>query len=81
MKRNPFIKHTLDKTHLQIEDQLQKFNIISHYIHCVDKRRYSNAQYLLHIVTQLPLEMVSAGLHWDRSMSRHILPFELMFGW
>ncbi len=29
----------------------------------------------------LPLEMVKAGLHWSRKMSRHMLPFELIFGW
>jgi len=26
-------------------------------------------------------EMVNAGDHWDRNMSRHIEPLELMFGW
>ena len=30
---------------------------------------------------KVPLEMVSAGLHCDRSMSRHILPLEFMLGW
>lgn len=28
----------------------------------------------------LPLEMVNAGLHWSRRMSKQMLPFELMFG-
>jgi hypothetical protein len=27
-----------------------------------------------------PFEMVKAGLHWSRRMSRQILPLELMFG-
>lgn len=26
-------------------------------------------------------EIVSAGLHWSRKISRQMLPFELMFGW
>jgi len=29
---------------------------------------------------QVPLEMVRAGLHWSRKMSKHMLPLELMFG-
>ena len=29
----------------------------------------------------VPFEMVKAGLHWSRRMSRHMLPLELMFGW
>ena len=28
----------------------------------------------------IPLEMVRAGLHWSRRISRQIDPFELMFG-
>lgn len=28
-----------------------------------------------------PLEMVSAGLHWDRKISRQILPLLFMLGW
>lgn len=28
-----------------------------------------------------PLEIVRAGLHWSRRMSRQMLPFELMLGW
>jgi hypothetical protein len=27
------------------------------------------------------LEMVRAGLHWSRRMSRQMLPLELMLGW
>jgi len=26
-------------------------------------------------------EIVKAGLHWSRRMSRQMLPLELMFGW
>lgn len=29
----------------------------------------------------LPLEMVNAGDHWDRRISRQMLPLLLMFGW
>lgn len=29
----------------------------------------------------LPFEMVKAGLHWSRRMSKHMLPLELMLGW
>ena len=29
----------------------------------------------------IPFDMVRAGLHCDRRISRHMLPFELMFGW
>ena len=29
----------------------------------------------------LPLDMVSAGLHCDLRMSRHMLPLLLMLGW
>ena len=29
----------------------------------------------------LPFEIVSAGLHWDRRISRQILPLLFMLGW
>ena len=29
----------------------------------------------------VPLEIVRAGLHWSRRMSRQMLPLELMLGW
>jgi hypothetical protein len=29
----------------------------------------------------IPLEMVNAGLHWSRRMSKQMLPLELMLGW
>lgn len=29
----------------------------------------------------IPLEIVNAGLHWSRRMSRQMLPLELMLGW
>jgi hypothetical protein len=31
--------------------------------------------------SNIPFEMVSAGLHWSRRMSRQMLPFALMLGW
>jgi hypothetical protein len=30
---------------------------------------------------EVPLEMVRAGLHWSRRMSKQMLPLELMLGW
>ncbi len=30
---------------------------------------------------RIPLEMVKAGLHWSRRMSKQMLPLELMLGW
>jgi len=40
----------------------------------------------MHIITSAvngwkPLLMVNAGDHWDRRMSRQMLPLLLMFGW
>lgn len=32
-------------------------------------------------LSDTPFEMVNAGLHWSRRMSRQMLPFELMLGW
>lgn len=29
----------------------------------------------------IPFEMVNAGLHWSRRMSRQMLPLELILGW
>jgi hypothetical protein len=29
----------------------------------------------------IPFEIVNAGLHWSRRISKQMLPFELMFGW
>lgn len=40
-------------------------------------RRYGNQDCRL---LNVPLEIVSAGLHWSRRMSKQMLPFELMFG-
>lgn len=37
--------------------------------------------YLIIKKVTLPFEIVSAGDHWERSMSRQILPLLFMLGW
>jgi hypothetical protein len=35
---------------------------------------------IVYLMMRVPFEIVRAGLHWSRRMSKQMLPFELMFG-
>lgn len=45
-----------------------------------DYARVSHLARLQICIKLVPLEIVRAGLHWSRRMSKQMLPFELMFG-
>ena len=45
------------------------------------KLTYIVDQWMRGKLTYIPFEMVRAGDHWERSISRHILPLLLMLGW
>lgn len=63
----------IDRRTGNCQDQISHMNLaFAHYLIVIKNRFF---------LQKLPFEMVNAGDHWDRNMSRHIEPLELMFGW
>lgn len=83
LRGHPGLGHTAESrwTGGLVTDQTKLRESPNPYAHDKPSRHLCHSPPLYFIWDSLPLEMVRAGDHCDRRMSRQMLPLLLIFGW